>query len=85
MAKSKHEPFVVGWLFWGIVFLVLLAPSIYVCWKVIDPEESKIIPVGAGSLLSALCAGFVAWGANAAYQWFERRRKIETRKTSKKR
>lgn len=85
MVKKTHEPFVAGWLFWGISCLVLSPPAIYFCWTIVEEDESRLIPIGMGVLLAGIGAGFVAWGANALLQWIERRRKIEVRKTVKKR
>ncbi|MBI5091407.1 MAG: hypothetical protein HZB26_03075 [Candidatus Hydrogenedentes bacterium] len=84
MTKKNDNTFVAGWTFWGIVFVVLSPPAIYYCMRIVDPEEEFIIPVGMGFLLAALGAGIVAWAANAALQWFQKRRKIETRKKTKK-
>ena len=84
MKKKQDEPFVAGWMFWGIVFLLVSPVSIYFCFRVVDPQESPVIPVGMGFLLGALGAGIIAWAVNAALQWFQQRRKIEARKKAKK-
>jgi hypothetical protein len=85
VAKKNHEPFVAGWTFWGIACVVLAPPSIYYCWTIVEDDVSRLIPVGMGFLLAGVGAGFVAWGANGLLQWIQRRRKLEVRKTAKKR
>jgi len=62
----------------------LAAPSIYFCWTIVEKDESRLIPIGMGLLVAGLGAGFVAWGANSALQWRQRRHKLEVRKTHKK-
>ncbi len=84
MAKKNAEPFVAGWMFWGIIFLVLSPVAIYFCWQIVEAEESRLIPVGMGLLLAALGAGFVAWAVNAVIQWAQRQRKNDARKKAKK-
>lgn len=84
MTKKAEHRFVAGWLFWGIVFFLLSPISIFWCWRIVEPEESRVIPVSMGFLLAALGAGIIAWAANAALQWVQERRRLEARKKAKK-
>lgn len=86
MAKqSRNSLDSVGWLFWFIVFLVALIPSVYFAFQVVTDDQAAPIPVGMGVILAGFIAGIVAWSVNAVLQTRAKHIHEATRKKVKKR
>jgi len=85
VAKKKESRFdAAGWLFWFITFGVLLIPSIWLLWNRRPEDSSWLYPLGMGTVIAAIGAGFVTWIINAVMQWRLKKKHIEERKKAKK-
>jgi uncharacterized membrane protein len=82
--KARTSIDSVGWLFWFVVFLVLLGPSIYLSFQWVTEDEAAPIPVGMGVLLAGFVAAIVAWIVNSILQARARRQQSEARKKAKR-
>jgi len=86
MAKQRQGRIdSVGWVFWFIAFLVLLAPAIYFCIQIVDEDKELPIPVAMGVLLALFLAAIVSWIVNTILQTIAKRKYTNTRKKAKKR
>lgn len=74
----------VGWLFWFITFVILLAPSVYGAYQVVNPDEEWPVPIGVGSLMAGMFAGCVAWVVNSILHVHFKRQQAAARKLAKK-
>jgi uncharacterized BrkB/YihY/UPF0761 family membrane protein len=73
-----------GWLFWTVVFVVLAAPCIFVCWRIMDPSVSRWYAIVTGSVLSAIGAGTISWAVNAVLQRRQKKQRMARRKKARK-
>lgn len=82
--KHSFEFDAAGWLFWIVVFVVLIAPSIYGSWQIVEQDASPIIPISMGVVGSAVGAGVVSWAVNFVLQTRRRKQRLADRKKAKK-
>ena len=85
MPNEKKPKFdAAGWGFWGIMFALFLAPSIYGVWTYTLRVQRSEIAIGAGMVLAALAAGIVSWAVNAIVQHRLKKQRLAERKLAKK-
>lgn len=63
---ASSEPFVAGWLFWLIAFVVLLVPAVVLARTLRMSDTSWGQSLGVAAVVAALGAGIVAWVTNTA-------------------
>jgi len=59
----------VGWIFFGMVLLVLLGPCIYIVLENTSPTLTIGMRVSTGVIVAFFGAAFIAWGVNTALQF----------------
>lgn len=84
MSKERFQFDAAGWGFWGIVFAVLLGPSIWGAWHMMYQAQRSAVAVGAGLVVAALGAGVISWAVNAVLQRRQRVQRVAERKKAKK-
>jgi 1,4-dihydroxy-2-naphthoate octaprenyltransferase len=63
--KSLKDIEYVGWGFYSIVFVLLIAPCIYLAWNITyDNIANTYSRVALGALFAFVVAGFVTWPVN---------------------
>ena len=82
--EKKFKFDAAGWGFWGIMFALFLAPSIYVVWNFTFRVQRSEIAIGAGVVLAALAAGIVSWVVNTILQRNLKKQRLTERKLAKK-
>ena len=85
MTKEKKELFdAAGWGFWGILFVLFLAPSVYGVWHIIYRVQRGPVAIAAGVVLAALLAGIVSWAVNMVIQRRRKKQRQADRKLARK-
>ena len=74
----------VGWIFWLLCFVAFLGPCLYFSWQRAYESVSLIVPLGLGSAIAGIGAGFMSWVVNMALQNRARKRQQMERKQTKK-
>jgi Co/Zn/Cd efflux system component len=67
-----------------IVFLLLIAPCIFLSWKIIYRVYGPWPPIGLGIVFAAVMAGVVSWAVNAVLQQRRKKQRIARRKKARK-
>jgi protein-S-isoprenylcysteine O-methyltransferase Ste14 len=80
---AAREPFVAGWTFWLIVFVVLLVPTVVGARMIKSTDATLGQSLGVGAVLAALGAGIVAWATNAMLGIVRKRRHAAKEKKSR--
>lgn len=62
--KSLKEIESVGWGFFGLCFVLVLAPSIWLVWNYTYDNVAPAVRVLAGFVVASTCAGVIAWVVN---------------------
>lgn len=83
--KARNDVDEVGWVFWGVTFVVLIGPLVYLAWQVVYRTAPWYVPVGIGIFSAAFGAAFLSWGVNEVIQRRQRRQRMAARKQAKKR
>ena len=82
--EKKYQFDAAGWGFWGLLFALFLAPSIYGVWIFTFRVQRSEIAIGAGVVVAALAAGVVSWAVNAFVQRGRKKQRQAERKLAKK-
>ncbi len=85
MSKKNWYDFdAAGWLFWFVVFVLLIAPCIWLAWQIIYATYGRWYPIITGIVFAAVGAGVVSWAVNAVMQRKQKKERIARRKKAKK-
>lgn len=85
--KAKEKGFeldTAGWLFWGVMLLLLTGPAIFGAWQITHRTSPAFIPIGMGIVSAAVGAGVVSWAVNAMLEMRRKKRRIAERKRTRK-
>ena len=84
MSKERFQFDAAGWGFWSIVFVILLAPSVWGMWHIVYEAQRNGVVIAAGVAVAALGAGIVSCIVNALLQRVQQRQRQSERKKTKK-
>lgn len=74
----------VGWGFFGAMFVLWLAPGIYVIYSITSSTLTTGTRVGTGVVLAFMAAGFTSWAVNSMLDYRARRREAQAQESSGK-
>jgi len=84
VAKFKATEFYAGWIFWTILLVLLVGPSMLLMWRITEDDSHIMLRVGSGVVLAAIGAGAISWAVNGLVQWHYKKRRISDKKRTKK-
>ncbi len=82
--KSLREIEEVGWIFYGVVFVLLCPGSIWLSYAFTFETAPTIIRAGCGVFIAAMGAGLIAWAVNELLHRLSIRRQKKRKKAEKK-
>jgi len=79
----------VGWVFWAVVFALLLAPGIWLAYKLTYDTASVLLRLGCGIFLAAIASGLISWLVEEVIhrrnvRRYNARRKVERKEKKRK-
>lgn len=83
--QEQQETYGVGWVFFVVCFVILVAPSVYLAWVfTMEDKQGGLFPYVVGFVIAGLGAGVLSWAVNSVWYWVLTKRLKAKRKKPKK-